>query len=98
MSTGQFKKLAGTSAVFVRADFAGVIPMERDGLEWSAAELHLEEWPEKLNPLSPMQNALALEGLEDYQPPGHGDLREVVSVGASFVYLRRLRGWVQVAG
>jgi hypothetical protein len=43
-----------------------------------------------------MANVLALEGLEDYDPATHGDMRRVDSVGVNFVYLERIRGWVQV--
>ena len=39
---------------------------------------------------------IALEGLEDYDPATHGDLRRVDSVGEHFVYLKRIRGWVQM--
>ena len=44
-----------------------------------------------------MANALALDGLEDYDSATHGDMRRVDSVGEYFVYLERIRGWVQVA-
>ena len=63
---------------------------------WQAEELHLDELPGKLTPLATMANALALEGLEDYDPATHGDLRRVDSIGEYFVYLEQIRGWVQV--
>ena len=91
-----YKKMAGTSAVFLREDYDGPSPVERDGMLWQAEELHLDELPGKLTPLDAMANVLALEGLEDYDPATHGDMRRVDSVGVNFVYLERIRGWVQV--
>ena len=91
-----YKKMAGTSAVFLREDYDGPSPVERDGMIWQAEELHLEQLPGNLNPKDSMANVLALEGLEDYNPATHGDLRRVTSVGEHFVYLERIRGWVQV--
>lgn len=90
-----FKKMAGTAAVFVAEDYQGSSPVERDGLVWQADELHLEEIPEHLTAKPAMANVLSLEGLEDYEPASHGDTREVTSLGVSFVYLQRIRGWVQ---
>lgn len=90
-----YKKMAGTAAVFLREDYDGPSPVERDGMIWQAEELHLEELPGKLTPLAAMANALALEGLEDYEPANNGDLRLVDSVGEYFVYMDRIRGWVQ---
>ena len=92
-----YKKMAGTSAVFLQEDYDGPSPVERDGMIWQAEELHLDELPGKFTPLDAMANALALEGLEDYDPATHGDMRRVDSVGEYFVYLDRIRGWVQVA-
>ena len=91
-----YKRMAGTSAVFLRGDYDGPSPVERDGMVWQADELHLDELPGKLSPLEAMANALALEGLEDYDPATHGDLRRVNSIGEYFVYLEPIRGWVQV--
>lgn len=88
--------MAGTSAVFLREDYDGPSPVERDGMVWQADELHLDELPGKLSPLEAMANALALEGLEDYDPATHGDLRRVNSIGEYFVYLEPIRGWVQI--
>ncbi len=93
-----YKKMAGTSAVFLREDYDGPSPVERDGMVWQAEELHLEELPDRLTPLTAMANALALEGLEDYDPASHGDVRRVDSVGEYFVYLAQIRGWVQHTG
>ena len=91
----QYKKMAGTSAVFLKAAYQGAAPVERDGMQWSAGELHLpEEWP--VLALKPaMANVLALEGLEEYDPPAHGDVRMVNSLGVEFVYWQPVRGWVQ---
>jgi len=91
-----YKKMAGTSAVFLREDYDGPSPVERDGMIWQAEELHLDELPDEFTSLDSMANALALEGLEDYDPATHGDMRRVDSVGEYFVYLERIRGWVQV--
>ncbi|MEH6637620.1 MAG: hypothetical protein V7700_19045 [Halioglobus sp.] len=91
-----YKKMAGTSAVFLREDYDGPSPVERDGMIWQVEELHLDELPGKLTPQAAMANVLALEGLEDYEPATDGDLRRVNSVGECFVYVERIRGWVQM--
>ena len=96
MTTLGYKRMAGTSAVFLREDYDGSSPVERDGMVWQADELHLNELPPSLKPLDAMANVLALEGLEDYDPATHGDLRQVNSIGKSFVYLASIRGWVQL--
>jgi hypothetical protein len=96
--TQGYKKMAGTSAVFLREDYDGASPVERDGMIWQAKELHLDEFSSQLRPLNAMANVLALDGLEDYDPATHGDVRRVDSVGEYFVYLERIRGWVQVEG
>lgn len=96
MTTLGYKRMAGTSAVFLREDYDGASPVERDGMVWQADELHLDELPDTLSPLDAMANVLALEGLEDYDPATHGDMRQVNSVGKSFVYLASIRGWVQL--
>lgn len=95
MSTA-FKKMAGTSAVFVFADYAGPSPVERDGMIWQAEELHIQELPATLQEKPAMANALALEGLEEYDPPSHGDKRFVNSLGVTLAYNQRIRGWVQI--
>jgi hypothetical protein len=96
--TQGYKRMAGTSAVFLREDYDGASPVERDGMIWQAEELHIDELSSQLRPLNAMANVLALEGLEDYDPATHGDVRRVDSVGEYFVYLERIRGWVQVEG
>ncbi len=90
-----YKKMAGTSAVFVFSDYQGPSPVERDGLVWTSAELHLEGNLPLLRELPAMANALALEGLEEYDAPVFGDVRFVVSLDASFIYWSGIRGWVQ---
>ncbi len=96
MLADKYKKMAGTSAVFLSTDYTGPSPVERDGPVWSARELHLDELRPHLNHKPPMQNALALEGLEEYDQPQEGDVRFVESVGAEFVYSARIQGWVQL--
>lgn len=96
MSMQTYKKMAGTSAVFLAADYGHASPVERDGMEWSAAELSLDKLPASLNPKPDMATVLALEGLEEYDPPVHGDVRRVDSVDARFIYLDRIKGWVQL--
>ena len=96
MGAQTYKKMAGTSAVFLAADFAQASPVERDGMEWSASELSLDQLPQNLNAKPDMATVLALEGLEEYDQPSDGDVRRVESVNASFVYLERIKGWVQL--
>ena len=91
-----FKKMAGTSAVFLSADFAKASPVERDGMIWTAEELHLEQLPLQRQKQSAMANALALEGLEEYDPPNNGDIRRVESIDEDFIYFDLIRGWVQI--
>jgi hypothetical protein len=91
-----YKKMAGTSAVFLSADFDKASPVERDGLIWSAAELHLEQFPSQHQRKPAMSTVLALEGLEEYDLPADGDLRQVESVGADFVYFSLIHGWIQI--
>lgn len=91
-----YKKMAGTSAVFLSADFNKASPVERDGMVWSAEELHLEQLPLQCQEKPAMANALALEGLEDYDMPHDGDIRRVDSINAEFVYFDRIHGWVQI--
>ena len=91
-----YKKMAGTSAVFLSAGFDKAAPVERDGMVWSAEELHLQQLPRQQQRKPPMPNALALEGLEDYDPPQNGDIRRVESIDAEFVYFQRIHGWVQI--
>lgn len=92
-----FKKMAGTAAVFILADQHANSPVEREGLIWSARELHLDTLPAQLNRKLAMATNLALEGLEDYDPPSHGDLRHVEALNTEFVYIGDLKGWVEFA-
>lgn len=90
----QFKKMAGTAAVFIRADLHANSPVERDGMIWTVDELKLDS----LNAVTPkpsMATSLALEGLEEYDPPAHGDLRPVSALGTAFVYVEPIKGWVE---
>lgn len=89
-----YKKIAGTSAVFIPADFEHVAPMERDGLTWTAEELHMPTSPQRLVWKQPLESSLALEGLEEYDPPSDKDARFVNKLGAAFVYNEKIRGWV----
>jgi len=96
MTTLTYKKMAGTSAVFVSADFDRSSPVERDGLIWSAEELHLEQMAVQRQVQSAMATVLSLEGLEEYNPPQNGDVRLVESIATEFIYLTAIRGWVQL--
>ena len=94
-----YKKMAGTAAVFVRSYLHANAPVERDGMVWSASELQLDSMSEiQLSRKDPMATSLALEGLEMYDPPAHGDLREVTRLGSHFVYIAAIKGWVEYAG
>ncbi|PCJ24982.1 MAG: hypothetical protein COA96_08285 [SAR86 cluster bacterium] len=92
-----YKKMAGTSAVFLSASFNKASPVERDGLVWTAQELQLEKLAVEYQEKAPMQNALALEGLEEYDMPHNGDIRKVESINAEFVYFELLHAWIQIA-
>ena len=92
-----FKKMAGTAAVFVVGNMDHASPVERDGMVWTGEELHLDSAPINCVVKADMANALALEGLEEYDAPTHGDQRRVSSLDAIFVYLEPIKGWVQVA-
>lgn len=96
MLAQSYKKMAGTSAVFLSADHVGASPVERDGMVWSAEELHLNELTSDRNAKPAMQNVLALEGLEDYDIPEDGDVRKVESVGTDFVYFDKIHAWIQL--
>jgi len=91
-----YKKMAGTSAVFLSADFAKASPVERDGMIWTAEELYLDQFPHQRQQKPAMANALALEGLEEYDIPSNGDIRRVESLGVEFIYFDLIRGWVQL--
>ncbi|QEI14270.1 hypothetical protein FY115_15000 [Cellvibrio japonicus] len=86
--------MAGTSAVFIPANFASASPVERDGLVWSDAELHMPDSPQPLAWKPPLDTSLALEGLEEYEPPASGDARYIKNLGMAFVYNSEIRGWV----
>ena len=91
-----YKKMAGTAAVFVHAHLHANSPVERDGMVWSETELHLDSLqPHQLSPKAAIASSLALEGLEDYDPPAHGDLRQVTALDSYFVYVEGIRGWVE---
>lgn len=91
-----YKKMAGTSAVFIPADFDHASPVERDGLAWTADELSMPEQPQHLCWKPPLDSTLALEGLEDYEPATAGDARYVNKLGIAFVYIGKIRGWVAI--
>jgi hypothetical protein len=94
----QYKKLAGTSAVFILDGYQGTAPVDREGLVWTESELHLDQMSTEPRPLAAMANGLALEGLEEYDPPTDGDVRQVNSLNASFMYMKSIRGWIQLGG
>ncbi len=94
----QYKKLAGTSAVFILDGYQGAAPVDREGMVWTESELHLDQMPSEQRPLAAMANGLALEGLEEYDPPTDGDVRQVSSLGVTFIYMGCIRGWVQLMG
>ena len=96
MNALAYKKMAGTSAVFLSADFEKASPVERDGLIWTSEELQLENLPKQHQQKPPIANVLALEGLEDYDRPNNGDVRWVESIGAKFIYFDVIHGWVQL--
>lgn len=92
-----FKKMAGTAAVFVFADQHANTPVERQGMIWNEEELHLHTIPSQLTSKPAMATNLALEGLESYDPPNHGDLRRVDALDTDFVYIKPILGWVELA-
>ncbi len=89
-----YKKMAGASAVFIPADFNHASPVERDGLVWTDSELSMPECPQIMQWKPPLDSSLALEGLEEYDPPAAGDARYVTKLGLAFVYIGKIRGWV----
>ena len=90
------QRMAGTSAVFLSTEFQGSSPVERDGMVWSAEELHLDQLTDARNPKPSMQTVLALEGLEEYDMPSTGDVRKVESLDADFVYFDQIHAWIQL--
>lgn len=92
-----YKKMAGTSAVFIDASHEAASPVERDGMIWSEAELGIgQEQGQELCWRAAVDNTLALEGLEDYNPPQNGDARFVSSQCAAFIYIQPKKAWVQI--
>lgn len=96
MYSTAYKKMAGTSAVFISAGYSKASPVERDGIIWDAKELHLQDLPKHRQEKPAMANVLALEGLEDYDRPSNGDVRRVESMEADFVYFERIHAWIQI--
>ena len=94
MQERTYKKMAGTSAVFIPADYSTASPVERDGLVWTDVELHMPVSPQALAWKAPLATSLALEGLEEYDPPLAGDARYINNLGMAFVYNSEIRGWV----
>lgn len=92
----QYKKMAGTSAVFIPADFPAPSPVERDSFVWTEVELSMPLSAQPLRWKPPMESSLALEGLEEYDLPGEGDARYVNNLGIAFVYIGKIRGWVAI--
>ncbi len=97
MSNILYKKMAGTAAVFLLADYGKASPVERDGMVWSDKELHLEGLPLKRQEKPMIATVLALEGLEDYDPASNGDIRRVEALNENFIYYDKISGWVQLA-
>lgn len=89
-----YKKMAGTSAIFIPADFSSSSPVERDGLAWTDAELSMPSAPQPLHWQPPLESTLALEGLEEYNPANDGDARYINNLGIALVYIGKIRGWV----
>ncbi len=89
-----YKKMAGTSAIFIPADFAQASPVERDGLVWTDTELSMPTSPKSLQWKPQLASTLALEGLEEYDAPSEGDARYINNLGIAFVYNSKIRGWV----
>ncbi len=91
-----YQKMAGTSAVFIPTNFSTHSPVERDSMVWTDAELHMPTSPSALHWKPAMESSLALEGLEEYDPPSDGDARYVNKLGMAFVYIGKTRGWVAI--
>lgn len=96
MHAAAYKKMAGTAAVFLSTEFDRAAPVERDGMVWTAEELHLDKLPAEHHRKPMMQTVLALEGLEEYDKPANGDLRCVDALGSDFLYFQQIGGWVQL--
>ncbi len=92
-----YKKMAGTSAVFIEVNYPFASPVERDGMVWTETELGLNAaGPIELRWKEPLANSLALEGLEEYDPPQSGEARYVTSQGVAFYYLADKQAWIQL--
>ena len=63
---------------------------------WDSDELGLSGKEFKLNWKPPLANALALEGLEDYEPAENGDTRFISSIGVAFAFFKPKGAWVQL--
>ena len=85
------------SAVFVFSNRDKSSPVERDGLTWTPDELHLDLLASQYQDKPAMATVLALEGLEEYDPPNNGDIRRVNAMDESFIYHEPIRGWVQLS-
>jgi len=92
----QYKKLAGTSAVFIDANHQSASPVERDGMIWRSDELGIDQLALNLRWKEPMASGLALEGLEDYEPASDGDARFVSSIGVAFAFVKDKQAWIQL--
>ena len=97
VTANQYKKMAGTSAVFVVSSRNKPSAVERDGLTWTPDELHLDHLSSQYQDKPAMATVLALEGLEEYDPPHNGDIRRVNAMDESFIYHEPIRGWVQLS-
>lgn len=94
MNHRTYKKMAGTSAIFIPVEFSSASPVERDGLVWTDIELNMPNNPMPLQWQEPLASTLALEGLEEYAPPSPGDARYISNIGIAFVYVGETRAWV----
>ena len=63
---------------------------------WSVGKLHFDQISLQRRQKSAMSNALALEGLEDYDPPQNGDTRKVESIAADFIYFDLIHAWIRL--
>lgn len=96
MSERIYKKMAGTAAVFIPADYSAASPMERDGPSWTADDLKIPSSSTLLTWKPAIDSALALEGLEEYDPPAPGDARYVTKLGMALMYIGNTKSWVGI--
>lgn len=61
---------------------------------WTDSELSMPDVPKILHWKAPLDSSLALERLEEYDPPSAGDARSVNKLGIAFVYIGKILGWV----